>query len=179
MLLACAGCSAPKKSEKAPPAEPANPIEKPESQVINLGEGSGERFGGKQNRDRLWTVRWKSAVMQVYKEGGEFSGELSTVTGDIFRGNNITSTFSADRSTGDKNSEVLILEGHATVVSKQMKSTLTCDRIRYEAGKKLVKALGNVRIVGPSGTVSGLEEVWTTPDLKVVSTPDMFKNDAR
>jgi LPS export ABC transporter protein LptC len=117
--------------------------------------------------------------MDIYEKGGQFTGELSGVTGEIFKSEVVACTFQADRSTADKNKDILVLEGNTKVVSKDMKMTLTCDRIRYDAKTEFVQALGKVKIHGPSGTVTGLEEVWATPDMKEFGTPDMFKKDAR
>ncbi|MEZ0326108.1 MAG: LPS export ABC transporter periplasmic protein LptC [Fimbriimonas sp.] len=147
-------------------------------QTINLGESKADRYGGKENRTHLWTVRWKSGSVDLYDKGGQVTGTMSGISGEIYKAEKVVSTFVSDESTVDKNNEVLVLDGHAKVISKEMKTTMTCDKIRYDAGKQLIRALGNVRIAGPSGTVSGLQEIWTTPDLKVVATPDMFDRGA-
>ncbi len=179
MLAVAAGCSSQKAEPVAPEKPPPDQKAEPEVQTINLGVSSADRFGGKENQTRLWTVRWKSAVLDLAKEGGQLTGKMSDVTGDIFKAQKVVSTFQSDRSIVDKNNEILVLEGRAKVISKETKTTMTCDRIRYEAAKELIRASGDVKVVGTSGTISGLQEVWMTPDLKVIATPDMFKRDVR
>ena len=141
---------------------------------INLGEGSGDKMGGPQNRDKLWTVKWKSATMDFYQAGEDFSGTLNEVTGSIYDKGKISSTFESARSIADKRKQVLALEGKVTVISQKPPMTLTCDRMTYNAESKIIKALGHVVVDGPSGRITGLEEVWTTPELTVVASPDMF-----
>jgi hypothetical protein len=146
----------------------------PKVHSLNLGEGSGEKLGGAGNQQRLWTVKWQSGIVDFYETGKDFTGTLTTVTGTIFNDQGAACTFAGDRSRVDKAKDVLILEGRVRLISVDPKMTLTCDKLRYEAGNKLVKAQGNVRIVGEGGTVSGLQEIWTTPELNLVATPDAF-----
>jgi hypothetical protein len=172
--MALGGCSSP---APAPPSSvPPKPKKQdaPTAKTIFLGEGTGERYGGPENRKHLWTVKWKSAEMKIGPGKQDSTGDLKVVTGTIYRKEKPASTFEADASHIDKSKEILLLKGSVTIRSEDPKMTLTCDSVRYEASKEVVKALGHVRIVGASGVIDGLHEVWTTPELKVVATPDAF-----
>jgi hypothetical protein len=176
VLSLLAGCgSSPKDApaKKAPPKEEKTEAPKPTS--INLGEGSADKMGGAQNQVRLWTVKWKSAQMDFYQTGKNFAGTLNDVTGSIYDNGSTASTFEGVRSRADKAKEVLILEGKVKVISQKPRLTLTCDRMTYSAKDRIVRAHGHVVVRGESGTISGLQDVWATPELDVLGSPEMFR----
>ena len=124
-------------------------------------------------------MRWKTAEMEIVEKGGGFTGLLHTVDGDIVNAGVVSSTFKGQRARMDRSKELLILEGAVEVHSIDPPATLYCDTVRYEADKKLIKAHGHVRLVGDMGTVSGLDEIWTTPELRQVATPDLFVTEVK
>ena len=52
-------------------------------------------------------------------------------------------------------------------------NTLNAPKIEYRGDVKLVRAMGGVTANGPFGTLSGVPELWATPDLRLIGTPDM------
>jgi hypothetical protein len=178
-VLCVAGCSSPepKGADDPPPAPPRPTVEQPKEpeleQIINVGPASFEKFaeGGKQ--ERLWTVRWKSAVANLF-EGGDFAGRMQEVTGSIYQEGAEAATFTAETGTAVKASETLTLAGNVTIRAKKSGISMTCQKIVYEAKTKMIKASGGIRIEGRLGTISGVNELWTTPDLETVATPDLW-----
>jgi hypothetical protein len=174
-----AGCSSGPSVERldSPPAEAPAPAD-PASQFINVGQGSGEQFGGRENRQRLWSVRWLSGRMEVFEEGS-LAGTLSEVEGEIVREGHKDTRFSARQARSEKGQDVLWLSGDVTVVSQEPQATLRCDRLEYDADTETLKAMGDVRIESELGTMSVPHELWATPDLRLAGTPEMFKQQKR
>ena len=85
------------------------------------------------------------------------------------------SNFKSINGEADPETKILKLTGDVVVTSIKHKSTIRCDEVQYASNnRRLVKALGNVRVSGEWGTVSGLKEVWATTDLATFGTPDLF-----
>jgi hypothetical protein len=176
VALTLAACGNPGSGGVAESGEPATAEEqKPsEPRVIKLGAGSGDRFGGDQKREKLWSVQWQSAEMEVFDQGGSLAGTLQQVTGQIVSDGQNVSSFTATSAVSDRDQERLWLTGNVKIVSRNPDMTLTCDKVLYEADIKLIKAQGNIRIESSSGTLGGMPELWAKPDLSRVGTPDAF-----
>ena len=187
------GCGSPKpeasnngkaKAEKKDEPDPLS------GRVVNLGEGSGtyrdDKPGAKGQRDPLWDVRWETSQVEA-QEGGK--AVLRTVHGRLYTNGKPTTTFEADGARIDQKAKLLILRGNVKIVTESSqpagdgemtlrgRSTLTCDLLRYEAKnpkRRVVKAQGNVRLAGEVGTVGPTAELWASPDLGVVATPNLF-----
>jgi hypothetical protein len=124
---------------------------------------------------------------------------MASVRGEIYEKGVVTSTFTANSAFADKRTGILKLSGnvrvHSSVPPAEQNVTLTsspkpssgkrelrCDQLEWlfesEIQKgKLAKAVGNVTVVTEDGGIVGpVPELWSTPDLKVVGTPEAFKN---
>jgi hypothetical protein len=176
--LAIPGC-APSKSAEDPKPRAENGGKKgeqedPLSQPINVAKGNGTFRDEKTKRDPLWDVEWESSQVQP---GDGVKAVLRTVRGKLYTKGKPTTDFEADGARVDQKAQLLILRGHVRLVSSDPKGTLTCDEIRYEAAnpkRRVVKARGNVLVVGEVGTVGPTAELWSNPDLTVVATPNLF-----
>lgn len=154
---------------------------------MNLGPGNGLVKSAPPERKSLWFVEWDSARIDVVDSpkndllGG---GRLERVRGYLFDEGKPGSTFRGDRGVGDKEKKTLTLRGNVHVVAPDKDASgkksntpaaeLTCDQIVYDAEKKVIRALGHVKVTGEIGTIGTLSEVWATPDLNRIATPDMF-----
>jgi hypothetical protein len=143
------------------------------TQIINVGPASFDKFSIDGKGEKVWTARWKSAIAHLY-DGGDFAGRMTAVDGSIYQASKEVSTFSAASGEAVKASETLTLREEVTLTANESGIKLTCDELVYEAKKELIKAKGNVRIEGKMGVISGVNEIWTTPELKTVATPDMW-----
>jgi len=99
---------------------------------------------------------------------------MNGVTGEIYQHIQTSSTFQAKQGQGDQVNQRLTLNGSVQVTSKDPAITLTCDRMVYDGKTKIIKAIGNVRVMGTMSTEDTIKELWATPDLKKIATPDMF-----
>lgn len=105
---------------------------------------------------------------------GDSAGVFKGVSGMIFQGTKTASKFRADTGQGDQKSQILTLSDHVVVTSADPEATMQCDRMVYDGKKKLIRAIGNVRVTGTMSTQDAIKELWATPDLKKIATPEMF-----
>jgi hypothetical protein len=191
VALACAvlvvGCgSRPDEADSKPDAPPettdkdAGKKEEPQEpgiqlpKTVNASPGSATRLGPPPKRAKLWTVRWKGARID-FGEGGKFSGSMDKVTGELYdETGKVASTFQGQDGQADKAQDVLRLSGQVKIVSKEHKASLFCDKVEYQPGRNLIRAVGNVRIESESGILNAGQEVLATSDLKRVATPNLF-----
>ncbi|MGV3615640.1 MAG: hypothetical protein ACO1SV_09935 [Fimbriimonas sp.] len=200
-----AGCAPSSPKEKKPEtkkdAKKEDEKDPLAGQTINIGPGSGEFRGdlkqpdGTTKQETLWDVEWESSQAQP-EEGGKAT--LRTVNGRIFTDGKPSARFKADGGRVDQKKQLLILRGNVEIVSvgdfkikvatpnKPASSdpgdpiTLTCDQVRYEAKdpkRVVIKARGKVRVQSKTGTFGPTAELWATPDLNVVATPNLFDYD--
>ncbi len=122
-----------------------------------------------------WIVYWQTAVVHI-KDNGDQSADLHVVHGSLFQKQQEASQFQSQTGSSDQNLGVLKMSGRVVLRSLPNNAILRCDHVEYSSkGDRIVKASGNVQVQGEWGTVSGLQEVWSTPDLKTFGTPDVFQ----
>lgn len=142
--------------------------------TVNSPEGEAIIRSIQDSREILYHIKWKEAQVDLADKGA-FAGRMDDVSGEFYKNGKVASTFQADHAQADKETQVLTLRDHVTVVSKTQATTMACDKLEWHAGEKIVKAYGNIRMVGKFGTLKGLEELWSRSDLTYFSTPSMFK----
>ena len=124
----------------------------------------------------LWNVAWKTGEVTITpgdKSTGA-TGNMIGVSGEIYKKGKTACTFTSDKGGVDKLKTILTLIGHVKLVTKDPTATLECDRMVYDGKLKIVKAYGHVRISGTSNTEGTIDELWATPDLKKLASPDLF-----
>lgn len=178
------GCGKKAASKDKPEDDAKNQI--PETTVHT---SAGSATISNEKLQPVWFVRWKSGQIDLTKtktvthengkskesEGvGPTHGALEGVDGKFFVNGKPNSTFRSEDGSGDKDTQVLTLWNDVHVISSDPQGELTCDKLIYDATKKRIRALGHVRVVGKVGTVGTLSEVWATPDLKTIATPELF-----
>jgi len=108
--------------------------------------------------------------------GGNLSkeGVMNEVNGQIFKEEVVACTFSAKHGSMNSQSNILILTDNVHINAQDPKGTLTCDTLTYDGKKKFFKAHGHVQIAGTMGTMGPFDDVWATPHLDKVASPDRF-----
>lgn len=169
MILCLFGCGKPKATQTAvPPPEPAV------SQIVHVGPGDLTRFTEGANRYKAWTVRWKEATLD-YTEGEQHpGGDMTSVEGTIFQRDGAQSQFSAQNGHAEKGTGILTLDGSVDLNAGNPAMKMRCDRIVWDAEKQLIVAKGNVTLEGNGYTLKGVSELWCSPDLRHVATPEMY-----
>ena len=142
---------------------------------MNTQAGTATGISKEGKRLPMWTVNWKSATI-VLKADGNTVTDMKQSSGTFMQDGKAASTFHSETGAADKASGDIDINGQVVVVSLTHKATMHCDHVHYHTkGNQIVQATGNVRVDGEFGNVTGLQEVWATPDLKVFGTPDLFK----
>lgn len=175
-LVLGAGCSKAPTSTKTADQTKSGATKEPSEvspKAINLGPGDTTAYTTDSPRRPLWVLRWESARLTGVDQK-QVIGEVTPATGEILRVNEPSIPFSADRGRGDQVQKQLDLVGNVKLSSQSPKATLFCQSLRYDASAKIVIAKGNVRVESESGTLSTDQELWATPDLRIVGTKDEF-----
>lgn len=141
----------------------------------------------------VYTIRWKSAQLEYMEAKQNYGGTMQDVSGVLYVEGKEVSTFTADSAEADKETGFLRLSGHVHVISEDTESKsnatpakpvvrhafppgdLFCDRLEVVNQLSIIKARGNVQVKDGHGTMGG-DEFWATPDLRFVSTPDLFSS---
>jgi len=120
-----------------------------------------------------FTVVWKQGGVTAAKTGGLDIGHLIDVTGDLYSKGTKSSNYRADRGDAIRASKRLTLTGDVVLLSSDGTKSLKAPKAQYRGDVGLVRAMGGVTAEGPFGTLSGVPELWATPDLSLIGTPDM------
>ena len=169
MILGLVGCGSPSADKSKGGPAPTKPAETPK--VIHTTGGSSTQYSPDAKRQRQWDVTWQEAILGVESSG---KAKMTGVSGQLYRDEKAVSTYRGDGGTADRGTQILTLRGNVQVKSLEYDAVLYCDEIRYEGGRSLVRATGHVRIVGKSGDLQTDSELWATPDLRRVGSPDAF-----
>ena len=172
------GCSGEKPTGKSAKKDP-EPKKPSKPQNINIVDGTTDYFGTTGNK--LWTISWKTGHASINPSDpqADTSGILDDVSGVIFQKAVESSQFRADHGVGNKKSKMLKLTDSVVIRSHDPQLTLDCEQVDYSGNEEIVRAQKNVRVLGTIETVGTIEEVWASPDLKTIATPDMFPIHAR
>lgn len=171
LAILSGGCSRKK------PEPPLDVVETPEvesSNTVMTQAGTGSRYGVAEGRQELWRVHWQSGRVTIFSKGG-LAGTMQTVTGEIFQGGRVSTTFSSDTAVAERAGETLTLRGKVTVKSKTDPVTIYCDQLVYIPRLRSVRANGNVRIVTETGELRSTGDILANPDLSQIATPDRFE----
>jgi lipopolysaccharide export system protein LptA len=161
-----AGCG-PRKIEKDVKRNP------PEQRTLHTEAGQTTKRAEGGGRIQ-WVVAWESAELDYLTET-EYGGRMKNVKGTIFEEGKAAGTFRADRAEAQKRSNRLKMFGHVVLLSKAPQSTLSCDELEWDAGAEVVKAKQNVNLNTLDYKMGSIPEVWATPKLDVVATPELFE----
>jgi len=154
----------PKEDPKAAKEEP--------KQSVQTGEGSATRLDDKDLP--AYDVAWNSSKLD-FGEKGVFSGQMESVSGTLYTRGKAVSQFKAKLARASKVDQLLSLEQSVAITSQNPKGVLSCDSLEWDNKKGVLRAKGNVRFDGESFTVGSAPEIWATPDLSVIATPEQFK----
>ena len=143
--------------------------------MINAQAGNATGFSDKAQNEKAWIVYWQTTVVHIKDTGGQMA-DLKGVHGSLYQKMQEASQFQAESGSSDQINGLLTMSGHVVLRSLLNNAVLRCDHVEYSSkGQRIVKASGHVQVQGEWGTVSGLQEVWSTPDLKTFGTPDLFR----
>jgi hypothetical protein len=172
--LGCSGNSKPKSKSKDATSSTKKDVED-QTQVINSQGGTAYGWTQDEPKKHSWSVTWET-VQFTFKPRGETISDMKGTHGSFFQDGVEASRFQSAAAHANQKKGDIDVDKNVVVISLTQKVTLRCDHIHYASKDTppLVKATGNVEVDGPWGAVTGLKEVWATPDLKTFGTPDLF-----
>ncbi len=108
-------------------------------------------------------------------EGGhDQGGDMDTVDGTIFKDDKQASKFSAEKGHAEKGTGVLTLSGNVVVRAENPTVIMRCDQVEWDARIQILKAKGNVRFDETGYTLGTMKELWCSPDLRHIATPELY-----
>ena len=141
--------------------------------AVGIGAGETTVFQSADPKSPIsFTVGWTGGGFRI-ADGDVDTGKLRLPRGHLFQNGRPTSTYRADTGDAVRATKRLNMRDHVVVQSVDKTQTLTSDDGEYRGDVRIVRAIGHVVATGPFGTLSGSPELWATPDLKLIGTPDM------
>ena len=181
-----AGCGKAPSSQKEAAKKPETKIK----QVINTGPAFLTRYTKLPKREKSWYIEWKRAALDYTEGDPKQGGDMEVVSGTLYKEGNEASVFAADHGHANKETGVLTLMGNAVVRAKSTQgliptgkktasnsnseAVMRCDQVDWDPEAKIVKAKGHVNFVGNGYTFGMVPELWCSPDLTHVATPDLY-----
>lgn len=176
VALFAVGCGS--KPVETPPAKvesTATQKEEPEAAVgdINVGPGKSTDRSPDGKREKIWDLDWQEARVNPQTK----TVQAQSVKGVVYREGKAVANYNGQAGAANQAKETLILKGNVQVKSLSREATLFCDELLYEGkqgGKGRIRARGNVRVEAKDGNLSSSTEIWATPDLTQIATPELF-----
>ena len=119
-----------------------------------------------------FTLHWEGGEFDLDK-GGLDEANLKAPRGEIFGDGKTVATYRADAGGAARETRRLQVRGDVVFRSQDETQTLKAPRGEYRNDERLVRMTGGVVASGTFGTLSGVPELWATPDLRLIGTPDM------
>jgi len=189
-LFLLIGCGSKHSASKAKPS--ATPPDEPMSREVITNGATFTRSGyvlGKNKKplvdaagptklERAYDVRCRSSDLHYDDASKNYWGDMEGVSGTFYDKDEPVATYSADSGQADKATNLLRLRGHVHLVTvpkpKETETTLTCDNLEWHSDQRIVKAFIRVTVRGSKGTIGPMDEVWGSPTLNLIATPDLF-----
>lgn len=102
---------------------------------------------------------------------------MEGVRGVLYREDKEVSDFWASRAEADSRTGILKLTGQVRVVARDGGSRLECETLEWRGSEKIVVARGGVRVTHRDWSMGPAPELWASPELKRVGTPDAFSKE--
>jgi hypothetical protein len=147
--------------------------------TVSSGSGKIDYYSEGAKRELTYTIHWKEGSTTSLDQK-HFFLKLSGVTGSLYKNGQVSSTFEGDEATANQKDGTLVLDGNVQVhsVNQKTNSTLFCEKMSYADSDRIVKATGSVHLSSDNFTLGDFEELWGSPDLKTVATPEMYVPEA-
>lgn len=140
---------------------------------VDFGAGDTTVFTSAEPKAPVsFTVVWERGGLNA-ANGDIQMGHLNVVSGDLYSNGKKSSRYRADRGDAVRADKRLTLTGHVVVTATDGKQSIQAPRAEYHGDVEFVRAMGGVTAEGPFGTLSGVPELWATPDFRIIGTPDM------
>lgn len=167
MALGC-GAPPPLKNLDRSPDEAPRP-----ARVANTGPARIEQRD--EGGSLVWTASGTTARIR-YDSSETFSGEIVSVTGELFQGGALASRFEAGRARANQRERELVAWDGVKLESEDGRVVLTAERLVWNDSHRWIEASGSVRLKSDVYEMGPFARVRATPDLTDVGTPDRFQD---
>lgn len=137
-----------------------------------LGTGRVEIVAKDDDGNVVLAVRAASSNIEVGEAVGRSA--LQQVDGEIYEAGKLKSRFRAERGTVDQAKRLINADGNVVVRDPNNGIALRADSIRYLDGSGRIEAKGRVTVSSEAWKIGPFVDLWSTPDLQRVATPDRF-----
>lgn len=158
---------------KSPPPPVVNPSETEDSRRV-IATGAVELKASRDDGSLAWTLHGASARVGL-DDDGQNQLFASQVEGEVYEKGKVASTFRSQEAKAASETRQMVLTGKVRIDSVRQNVFLTADKVSWMEDLQLFSAKGNVRIESPAWELGKMDEVWATPDLSRIGTPDKFK----
>ncbi len=121
-----------------------------------------------------WILNAKTTSIHVAK-GTEIDAEAEGVTGELYQEGKLASKYQSVKGRANDAKKTLVLDGKVKITSEEQKVVLVADRVEWMEDRQMISAKGSVWVRSDVYEMGPLPEIWATPDLKRVGSPDRFK----
>lgn len=171
VALVLYGCGAPPATSRDP--EVHSPDGKPpEGKVLNSGPVTVR--AQEKDGSQAWVLRGAGSRVGIDDDGGK-RVFLTGVEGELYDKGIVASRMKSESAKANSETKSLVLDGSVVLVSEEQKATIKARQVNWNEAKRVFVAKGNVHIDSPDWTYGPMDEVWATPDLKKVGSPEKFK----
>jgi hypothetical protein len=169
------GCSSTTKPPTKKTTKP--PIKKKPAPLIINATNVFDEYKGAKN-ELLWNLKIENGTFNVAQAGSKAgtTGSGTNVSGEIFDKGKVNCRYKAKHgeAVNTPTNRKLTLNDQVEVDAVDPPGRLLCDKLIYDGIKKFFIATGHVQVLGTLGTKGTLDEVWATPDLTKIASPELF-----
>lgn len=170
----CKGADGPVHGPKDMVREKPDREERIDTAVAKRGEAT--RYSTDARRDALWSIRWGDATIS-YDGSGNMGGSMNGVDGQLFKQGIPASRFRAGQAKTEFASRRLSLSGGVRLFNKEPAAELSASDVVWNPDLERIEAHGKVMLKAGEMEFGPFENVYATPDLGEISTPDLFRKE--
>jgi len=119
-------------------------------------------------------LRAKDSSVHV-EAGAEIDAEANGITGELYEAGKIASRYQAQKGTANDVKRILKMSGQVKITSEARKVVLTAESVEWMEDRQMISARGSVWVKSDVYEMGPLPELWATPDLTKIGSPDRFK----
>lgn len=166
-FLAICGCGPGPTPTAAAPSEP-------EKDARRLRTGPVEVVVKDEDGRVSWTMQADDSRL-VIPESGAMTSMAESVTGQVYEGGKVSSRYTARAGTADQGQKTAVLTGSVEVTHESTGRVLRAARVVYSEARRRFEASGSVTVSSGEVRIGPFAQLYATPDLKRVGTPDRFR----
>lgn len=147
---------------------------KPEKDARRLRTGPVEVVVKDDEGRVSWTMQAEDSRL-VIPDSGAMTSMAEAVTGAVYEAGKVSSRYTAEAGTADQGKKTAVLTGAVEVTHESTGRVLRAARVVYSEARRRFEASGSVTVSSGEVRIGPFAQLYATPDLKRVGTPDRFR----